>query len=54
MACCALDDSIDIDNLDLEDKLKWLKEILENGRESFATIKFGERLPQFISQLTVS
>ena len=55
MACSSVsEDSINIDNLDLEDKLKWLKEILENGRENFATIEFNGRLSNLINQLTVS
>ena len=52
MACSsASEDFIDIDNLDLEDKLEWLKEILENGREKFATIELNGRLSNLINQL---
>ena len=45
---------IDIDGLDLEDKLNWVKEILENGRETIGQVQFGEKLALFIGKLTVS
>ena len=45
---------VDIDSLDLEDKLNWVKEILENGREVIAEVQFGDKLKMFIEELVVS
>ena len=50
----AVDESaINIDSLDLEDKLKWLKEILENGRERFGQLEGNGSLTEFINELAV-
>ena len=48
------DDTVDIDNLDVEDQLQWVKEILENGRDKFSEYPLGDGLQKFVSMLTVS
>ena len=53
MAEAADESAINIDSLDLEDKLKWLKEILENGRERFGQLEGNESLTEFINELAV-
>ena len=54
MAAAVDELAINIDSLDLEDKLKWLKEILENGRERFGQLDGIGNLANFIDKLAVS
>jgi len=51
MAAAVDELAINIDSLDLEDKLKWLKEILENGRERFGQLDGIGNLANFIDKL---
>ena len=54
MATATDESVINIDNLDLEDKLKWLKEILENGRERFGqSLESNGSFTNFIDKLAV-
>ena len=53
MAAANDESVINIDGLDLEDKLKWLKEILENGRERFGQLESNGSLVTFIDKLAV-
>ncbi|KAL5272535.1 hypothetical protein ACHWQZ_G000662 [Mnemiopsis leidyi] len=51
MAEATDESAIKIDTLDVEDKLKWCKEILEYGRERFGQLEKSESLTEFINEL---